>query len=102
MLMLVTVMVVYLLLFGVLVLVVMVMVFVFHRLLDLDGRFVDLLVEDLLLLDDRRLVMVMNALRVRVCVLVVLLLDGYVNDDFLLFHMPDDEGGTNPGTRHNI
>lgn len=76
-----------LLLLGVLVLVVMVMVLVLHRLLDLDRRLVDLLMDDLLLLDDRGLVVVMDALRVRVRVFVALLLDRNVNDDLLLFHV---------------
>lgn len=76
-----------LLLLGVLVLVVMVMVLVLHRLLDLDRRLVDFLMDDLLLLDDRGLVVVMDALRVCVRVFVALLLDRNVNDDLLLFHV---------------
>lgn len=93
----VTVMV-HLLLLRVLVLVVVVMVLVLHRLLDPDRRLVDLLVDDLLLLDDGRLVVMVDALRVRVRVLVVLLLDRDVYDDLLLFHvaagnktMPNDQ-----------
>lgn len=82
----VTVMV-HLFLLRVLVLVVVMVVLVFHRLLDPDRRLVDLLVDDLLLLDDGRLVVVVDALCVRVRVLVALLLDRDVNDDLLLFHV---------------
>lgn len=85
-LMMMTVMV-NLFLLGMLVLVVMMMVFMLHRFLDLDRRFVYLLVYDLLLLDNGRFVMVMNTFCVRMRVLVVLLLYRNVNDDFLLFHM---------------
>lgn len=90
-LVMVTVMVDFFLL-GMLVLVVMMMVFMLHRLLDLDRWLVDLFVYDLLLFDDRRLVMVVNAFRVRVRVLVVLLFHRNVNDDFLLFHMATHGG----------
>lgn len=64
------------------------MINVFLDLLDFlvlldDGRLVDLLVNGFLLLDDRRLVMVVHALRMRMRVLVVLLFDGNMNDDLL-------------------
>lgn len=75
-----------------LVLVVVVVVLVLHRLLDLDGRLVDLLVVDFLLLDDRRFVVVVHGFGVRVRVLVVLLLDGNVDDDLLLFDVPAMNG----------
>lgn len=76
---------------GVLVLVVMMEMFVVDVLLDLldffvllnDGRLVDFFVDSFLLLYDCWLVMMVNAFRMRMRMLVVLLFDGNMNDDLL-------------------
>ena len=66
---------------GMIVFVVMMEVFVLHLLLDHD-RLVHLLLHDLLLLNHRRLVVVVHRFHFRVHMLLLLHFDRYVNDDF--------------------
>lgn len=61
--------------------VVMVEMFVLHLLLD-HHRLVHLLLHDLFLLDDRRLVVVVHGFHFRMHVLLLLHFDRYVDDNF--------------------